>query len=201
MARSRVGGWAAAAAVVALVAGTAAGAPGDEREAVRARLAAERARQVERLREYREKGEFPAGVAAGTFAEEDPHRAEGRVHAFLAPNGALCALAHLIAASGRRDLVDRVAREQNDLCVAVTRDPEVLAWVRGSGLTLEECVRIQEPGFEPDLDVEPRGQVEEPVRVDVVAFLRGHLAAVEAELRRDAEKSLALAVERYVASR
>src|SRR5262245_52916082 len=104
-------------------------------EATLARLRAERARQLERLEEYRKRGVFPAGFEVeAELAPDDPHAEEGRVHAFIAPNGALCPVAHLMAASGRRDLVDRIARESNDLCIALTADPEVHTWVLSSGL-------------------------------------------------------------------
>lgn len=184
--------------------------PGWTREALLEQLRAARARQVAALRAYLEAGKFPAGLVVVEADEglrarpsvqerfdveepseeleaRDPHAAEGRLHTFIGANGALCAVAHLMAADGQRPLVDRIAKEQNGLCTATTDDPEVLAWIRGSGLTREEVVRIQEPGFS------------ERFRrlVDPQAVIAAHLRTVLAQLEADAEASLATAVERW----
>lgn len=171
------------------------------------RLRAARARQVAALRAYLEAGKFPAEVVVALpddeeprmrpaverfearFEAQDPHAAEGRRHTFIGANGALCAVAHLIAADGQRPLVDRLAREQNGVCTATTRDAELLAWIRGSGLTREEVVRIQEPGF--------TGR--RLRRIDPAAVIAAHLRQVLAELEADADASLELAVERSLA--
>ena len=162
------------------------------------RLKAERERQIRRLREYRLKGEFPWGVdEASTIGADDPHfdLEHSQVHRFIGANGALCALANLIAQSGQRDLVDRIARENNGFCVTATKDPEVLEWIRNSGLTPQECILIQRPGFRPDRPVEgklPGANIE--LLVDFQKLererLRKALEEVEKKLREQTEVSL-----------
>ena len=69
----------------------------------------ERAALVATLRAYRDRGVFPHNY-------DFPDRAT--------PNfvdrktGTLCAVAHLLASTGRRDIVDRVARMDNNVLVA-----------------------------------------------------------------------------------
>jgi hypothetical protein len=168
-------------------------AEGGQMEAAVARLSHERAQQIARLHDYRLHAPLPSGSEVPIEDPDDPHVAEGRAHTFIGPNHALCALAHLIAASGRRDLVDRLAREQNDVCIATTTDAELLAWVRASGLTLEECILIQEPGWhEEQLHLEElQVQLEERERE-----LRAHLERVERQLIASTEASLRLAAAR-----
>ena len=60
--------------------------------------------------------------------------------------GALCAVANLLAFSGRRDIVDRVAASNNNVWVAqLAGDTAFTAWLDRSGITLEEAARIQVP--------------------------------------------------------
>jgi len=98
---------------------------------------------VETLRAYRDRGEFPhnrdvPGVPTPFFVDRE--------------TGVLCAVAHLLAASGRRDIVDRVARADNDVWVPqLAGDTAFTAWLDDAGLTLAEAARIQAPyiGDEP----------------------------------------------------
>src|SRR6185503_2916313 len=62
-----------------------------------------RADQIRRLREY---------AAAGSFPRNSFHPGE-RVPYFRDADGTLCAMAYLIAASGRGDLVDHISRTRN----------------------------------------------------------------------------------------
>jgi hypothetical protein len=107
--------------------------------------AAQRARRsalVATLRAYRDRGEFPhnydfPGRAVPYFVDRE--------------TGTLCAVAHLLAASGRRDIVDRVARADNNVWVpALGGDTAFAAWLDTSGLTLAEAARIQVPYMNPD---------------------------------------------------
>ena len=94
-------------------------------------LAKHRAVHLERLRAYRDAGQFPtdrAGRPASVF----------RDHA-----GRLCPMAQLIAASGHRDLVDYVARTNNTLQLADVTEGPLWDWMLTSGLTREEIIRIQ----------------------------------------------------------
>ena len=65
----------------------------------------------------------------------------------LGPNGSLCALAHLVSRSGNEALVNELAKKENYFCVGKDRNSAVEKWIRTSGLTLEECIQIQEPGM------------------------------------------------------
>jgi hypothetical protein len=102
--------------------------------------AAQRARRqalIATLRAYRDRGAFPhnrdfAGRAVPYFVDRE--------------TGILCAVAHLLASTGRRDLVDRVAAADNNVWVPqLAGDTAVAAWLDAQGLTLDEAARIQVP--------------------------------------------------------
>jgi len=77
---------------------------------------AARVRLLETLRTYRDRGIFPhnydfAGRAVPYFVDRK--------------TGTLCAVAHLLASTGRRDIVDRVARTNNNVWVPdLAGDPD-----------------------------------------------------------------------------
>ena len=107
--------------------------------------AAQRARRsalLATLRAYRDRGEFPhnydfPGEAVPYFVDRE--------------TGVLCAVAHLLATSGRRDIVDRVARADNNVWVpALAGDTAFTTWLDASGLTLAEAARIQVPYVSPE---------------------------------------------------
>jgi hypothetical protein len=89
------------------------------------------------LRAYRDRGDFPhnydfAGRAVPYFVDRR--------------TGALCAVAHLLASTGRRDVVDRVAVADNNVWVAqLAGDTAFTNWLAHNGLTLVEAARIQVP--------------------------------------------------------
>jgi len=92
-----------------------------------------RAEQIAQLRRYAARGEFPRN-------EYLP----GRVPFFRDSRGNLCAMAFLIAASGRGDIVDHVARTRNNAYVpALADEPGLAAWLDRHGLALAEAARIQ----------------------------------------------------------
>ena len=65
--------------------------------------------------------------------------------------GTLCAVAHLLESTGRRDIVDRVARADNTVWVpALAGDVEFESWLAANGITLDEAARIQVPYVGPD---------------------------------------------------
>jgi hypothetical protein len=92
---------------------------------------------VTTLRAYRDRGEFPhnydfPGQAVPYFVDRK--------------TGTLCAVAHLLESTGRRDIVNRVARADNNVWVAELAEDHALgAWLGEHGLTLEEAARIQVP--------------------------------------------------------
>ena len=89
------------------------------------------------LRAYRDRGDFPhnydfAGRAVPYFVDRR--------------TGVLCAVAHLLASTGRRDIVDRVAVADNNVWVAqLAADTAFTNWLLHNGLTLAEAARIQVP--------------------------------------------------------
>jgi hypothetical protein len=97
----------------------------------------ERARLLATLRAYRDRGIFPhnydfPGRAVPYFVDRK--------------TGTLCAVAHLLASTGRRDIVDRVARMNNNVWVPdLAGDTAFTSWLGASGLTLIEAARIQVP--------------------------------------------------------
>ena len=101
---------------------------------------ANRATLVETLVEYRDGGLFPhnydfPGSATPYFVDRK--------------TGVLCAVAHLLATTGRRDLVDRVAQADNNIWVPeLESDSAFSSWLDGHGLTLAEAARIQVPYVE-----------------------------------------------------
>ena len=107
----------------------------------------ERARLLATLRAYRDAGAFPHNY---DFPDAPtPYFVDRKT-------GVLCAVAHLLEASGRRDIVDRVAAMDNNVWVpALAGDTAFTGWLNRSGLTLDEAARIQVPymGGGPNPDV------------------------------------------------
>jgi hypothetical protein len=101
---------------------------------------ARRGELISTLRAYRDRGEFPhnhdfPGEAVPYFVDRE--------------TGVLCAVAHLLATSGRRDIVDRVALTDNNVWVdSLATDAEFTDWLASHGLTLAEAARIQVPYME-----------------------------------------------------
>jgi len=148
-------------------------ASGERDEAYRS-LSTQRKHQIERLKEYREKGIFPLN-------HEEPDKP---VYVFVGPDGELCAVANLIIQSGGQELVQRIAKENNHLRIADVTEGPVFDWILRSGLTKEECVLIQEPYIGDD-DSERRR-------------IQRHLSQVEETLLEKTEESLQVAVDRFL---
>ncbi|MGH7618672.1 MAG: hypothetical protein ACREPM_15740 [Gemmatimonadaceae bacterium] len=94
-----------------------------------------RAWVVTEIERYRDRGVFPHNY-------DYPGR---RMPSFVdRKTGTLCAVANLVAASGRRDMVDRVARWNNNVFVdELGADTAFTHWLDANGLTLHEAARIQ----------------------------------------------------------
>ena len=105
---------------------------------------AARERSLETLSAYRDRGIFPhnydfPGRAVPYFVDRK--------------TGTLCAVAHLLASTGRRDIVDRVATLNNNVWVPeLAGDTAFSSWLDASGLTLAEAARIQVPYVQPMSD-------------------------------------------------
>ncbi|MDB4889327.1 MAG: hypothetical protein JWL61_1182 [Gemmatimonadetes bacterium] len=102
---------------------------------------ARRAVLLETLRAYQARGVFPhnydfPGQAVPYFVDRK--------------TGTLCAVAHLLASTGRRDIVDRVARADNNVLVPqLAGDSVFTRWLDDNGLTLNEAAFIQMPYMQP----------------------------------------------------
>ena len=159
-------------------------------------LKAAREARIAALKEYVKTGKFPWGKKGRkTIGKEDPHYDVKHVqsHRFRGPNGALCALAHLIWQSGDQELVTKIEKHDNHYCLGKDKNAAVEAWVLSSGLTKEECLAIQEPGF-----VMRRRKLE-PIKPALLAeleeqgqriLIRKHLSKVISMLEKNSEKSL-----------
>lgn len=151
-----------------------------DRDALRAQLAAARAQQIARLRDYRAAGFFPLNRVDPT----------AKINVFVDPDtGALCAVANLMSLSGKDQLVRDTAARNNLIRLADVQNGPLVDWILHSGLTHEEVVFIQEP-YEPY-----RSGFED----EEIERLRAHFVAVEEQLLRDNDASLDLAVDRLIA--
>ena len=105
--------------------------------ALRSEQFARRTALLATLREYRARSAFPHN-------DDFPGQ---RVPYFVdRKTGTLCAVAHLLASTGRRDIVDRVARANNNVWVAqLAGDTAFTGWLETHGLSLEEAAFIQVP--------------------------------------------------------
>ncbi len=116
--------------------------------ALSAQQCAERARLIDVLRAYRERGEFGLNFEV-----------EGaRVPQFVDLEERRCAVAELLHASGLQPKIEFVRRTNNRAWICdLAGDPEFEAWLDRSGLTLEEAARIQLPGTVRPPEIVPGG--------------------------------------------
>jgi hypothetical protein len=112
-------------------------------------LLRERNRNIERLREYRTRGEFP---------HNSNHPGE-RVPYFIDRDGRACAVGALIIASGHATLAARVSSTENNALLADMTTPGLSDWVANSGLSLAECARIQPSYCDESLCTDGTGPV------------------------------------------
>jgi hypothetical protein len=92
-----------------------------------------RARRLDDLRAYRLRGEFP----------RNPDYPDSLVPYFIDARGVACAVGQLVIASGQREFAEEIARTRNHAYIREIEDGRLAAWAEASGLTLEECARIQ----------------------------------------------------------
>lgn len=101
-------------------------------EGLTAEQRARRARTLDRLQEYRQRGEFPRNVGYGD-----------RVPCFVGADGTRCAVGYLMAADGREDLVASVMADEPTVRIEDLEDGAVARWIESTGLTRDEAARIQ----------------------------------------------------------
>jgi hypothetical protein len=157
---------------------------GEDRAAVtwRVDLARHRAQQIERLHAYAAAGVFPRhpGLPSGF----------GLLPVFKDEEGRRCAVANLVYRDGLGEVVDRTAREHNDVIVAEEASGPLHDWVLMSGLTREEVSRIQGVAILEAYD-----------NASLQAMLARYLGDVERELIASTEVSLRIAAQRLEASK
>ncbi|HVE12920.1 MAG TPA: hypothetical protein VNI01_05965, partial [Elusimicrobiota bacterium] len=90
-------------------------------------------RHLAQLRDYARRGRFPTNTA----------RPDALVPCIRDASGTLCAVAHMLDASGEGALVDVLAREDNHVVVSALREGPLLRWLARAGITQEEAARIQ----------------------------------------------------------
>lgn len=96
---------------------------------------------VAEVRRYRDRGVFPHNYDFP--GQSIPYFVDRKT-------GTLCAVANLLAATGRRDIVDRVAQANNNVWVdELAGDTAFTQWLGVNGLTLHEAARIQVPYSAP----------------------------------------------------
>lgn len=98
-------------------------------------LAAARRRNLAELRAYALRGRFP--LNRGVRGAMTPFIKDAA--------GTLCAVAHMVARSGHRPLVEALARDCNNIRVPDVVDGPLLDWLARSGLTQAEAALIQVP--------------------------------------------------------
>jgi hypothetical protein len=88
--------------------------------------------------------------ARGVFPHNYDFPGKGVPYFVDRKTGTLCAVAHLLASSGRRDIVDRVARADNNVLVPqLAGDSAFTHWLSDNGITLDEAAFIQVPYMQP----------------------------------------------------
>lgn len=98
---------------------------------LREKLAARRAKVIERIEAYRKAEVFPTdevGLPLGVFRDD---------------KGVRCPMSELVFLSGRSDLVDAVVKVDNRIRFADIKGGPILDWLLQSGLTQEEAIQIQ----------------------------------------------------------
>jgi hypothetical protein len=146
-------------------------------EQVRKILASRRQKHVENLRSYREGGRFPWNGYQQAITP-----------IFIDANGVHCAVGHLIQQSDQEDLAVKISKENNTVRVSDVKSGPLVDWILSSGLTQEECARIQ-PSYE-------FMRQDEEKRKQEAKRIQAHLSKVEQELVDSTATSLATCFER-----
>lgn len=101
-------------------------------------LQAERARNLDRLRDYWQRGEYPINY-------EHPGAWEP---VFIDLDGNICAVGYLVEQSLGREVAERINSRYHFATIRQIDAPELKEWIKNSGLTYEEVVAIQAPAVE-----------------------------------------------------
>ncbi len=113
----------------------------EQRRAALFFLAGNRRRQIERLRYYMNRGQFP----------QNEGQSEKAVPIFVDQHQTHCAVGYLMRADGKGSDVASIVNTNNLVYVSDVRDGGMIQWIRSSGLTQEEAALIQ-PDYPVDFD-------------------------------------------------
>jgi hypothetical protein len=155
-----------------------------DRATVRAKLAAARAANLQRFRAYQQKGVFPSNTYDGR-----------KLNVWMDDAGNFCAAATIMIASGKWELVNQVAAQNNFIRLGDVKQGPVMDWILTSGLTQAEIAAIQEP-FMPVMREEP--VVNPNLRMAEDARLRAKYKQVEAMIAKNHQKSIDSATDRLM---
>lgn len=90
-------------------------------------------RHLDRLTEYRERGEFPTNRSVPE-----------RTPLFVGDDGTPCAMAHLLIEDGRGDLVEAVMDDDPTIRIEdLPAGHPIVGWLEENGLTRAEAARVQ----------------------------------------------------------
>jgi hypothetical protein len=159
---------------------------------LRAKLAANRAANLARFRAYQKAGVFPSNTYT-----------DSKLNVWHDAAGHFCAAATIIRMSGQTALVDKVADVDNFIRLADVKQGPLMDWILTSGLTQDEIAAIQEPMMpvseRPVVDPEIPVPVSAKMRATEDARLKAKYKQVEAQLVKNEQASLDLAVDRLMA--
>lgn len=105
-----------------------------------AELRAERMRNLDRLRDYWTRAEYPVNY-------DHPGAWEP---CFIDKKGAICAVGYLVEQSAGRELAEKINSRYQYATIKEIDAPELAEWITRSGLTKAEVVTIQGPSISPD---------------------------------------------------
>jgi hypothetical protein len=161
---------------------------------VRAKLASNRAANLQRFRAYQSKGSFPSNTYT-----------PGALNVWLDQDGKFCAAATIIRSSGQFALVDQIAQQNNFIKLGDVKSGGLMDWILTSGLTQAEIAAIQEPFIGvTDEPGEPSWQeprvVDGRMRAREDARLRAKYKQVEQQIAKNTAASLDAATDRLMNS-
>jgi len=114
-------------------------------------LRIKRIEAIKLLNTYWKNGEFPSNY-------DYPNE---RKPCFRDKNDQICAVGYLVQQTGHEDLVAEIESTENYATIHEMTNPELIKWVKQSGLTLNECAMIQPtygyPGPTYDENYVPKG--------------------------------------------
>jgi hypothetical protein len=99
----------------------------------------ERAKNLDRLREYWRAGQFP----------QNDYEPGGIFPIFIDRRGTHCAVGYLVDRSGFSEAADTIAKKENFALLRDIQNPQLDPWIAQSGLTKEECAMIQPIPYPP----------------------------------------------------